>query len=217
MTRTRSKPRAPLSRDRIVRAAMDLADEQGIEALSMRKLAGALGVEAMSLYNHVRNKDALLDAMVEVVASAFTLPRVGAPWEEEMRRRALGAHDVLMRHPWATQLLVSRANTGPNMLAYVDATLGCLHEAGMPWERVDRIWNAVDSYVYGFTLQALNFPFEEGEYADVAREHAPTVPADVFPYLAALTTEVAEGRHLVSQQLAFGLDRLLEGLARDGG
>jgi AcrR family transcriptional regulator len=119
-------PPSPLSRERVLHAALRLADEGGIESLSMRKLAQALGVQAMSLYNHVANKDDLLDGIVDRVVSEIEVPSLDTDWKTAIRRRAISAHAVLLRHPWATMPLVSRVNAGPAMLRYVDATLGWL-------------------------------------------------------------------------------------------
>src|SRR4028119_1439853 len=119
-----------LSRERVLRAAVCLADEGGIESLSMRKLAQDLGVKAMSLYNHVANKDDLLDGIVDIVVSEIEVPNLGVDWKTAMRGRAMSAHEVLLRHPWSTMPLVSRVNVGPAMLRYVDATRGCLRGAG---------------------------------------------------------------------------------------
>src|SRR4051812_32136238 len=132
--RTRKKGARPaLTRAKVLTAALEMADEGGLESLSMRNLAQALNVEAMSLYNHVANKEDILDGLVELVASEIAVPRVGGDWRAAMRQRALSAHAVLTRHPWATLLLVSRVNVGPNMLRYVDATIGCLVEAGFSY------------------------------------------------------------------------------------
>lgn len=191
---------------------MELADAHGVDALSMRKLAQALGVEAMSLYNHVANKDDLLDAMVEHVVGRIELPEIGGDWVAAMRVRARSAHAVLLRHPWAPLLIMSRVNVGPAMLAYVEATVGCLREAGFSWELVDHGWNALDNHIYGFTLQALNFPFEPQEYAAAAAEYLPMLPPDQYPHMHAMSVEVAEGRHAGIQDFDFGLDLILEGL-----
>ena len=114
-----TQQRIPLNRERVLEAAVDLADRAGIESVSMRKLGQELGVEAMSLYNHVKNKDDLLDGIVEQVAAELEVPTLDGDWKSAMRRRALTAHAVLMRHPWATMLIVSRVNVGPAMLRYV--------------------------------------------------------------------------------------------------
>lgn len=202
----------PLSRERVLQAALRMVDQGGIEALSMRKLALELGVQAMSLYNHVANKDEIIDAIVDVVASEIEVPDRGIDWKIAMRRRATSAHEVLVRHPWATMAIVSRANVGPAMLSYVDATLGCLCEAGFSLEMADRVWNAIDSHIYGFTLQELNFPFEAAEYSEVAQTGLSLIPADNYPYLNRLTHHVIDGSYDGIHDFDFGLELLLNGL-----
>lgn len=206
--------RSPLSRAKILEAAVDRADRGGLLELSMRKLAQALGVEAMSLYNHVSNKDDLIDAMVDLVVGEIELPSAETEWNTALRRRAVSAHDVLVRHPWATQPLVSRVNVGPNMLRYVDATLGCLRRAGFPPKLADHAWNAIDSYIYGFTLQKLNFPFDPSEYAGAAEAFLPMLPEDQYPHLNELSREVIDGRHDGLHELEFGLNLILDGLEK---
>ena len=213
-TKRRMKRRAPLNRERVLEAAVELADESGIAALSMRKLGESVGVEAMSLYRHVANKDDLLDGIVDIVASEIETPVVGGPWKEEMRRRSISAHEVLMRHPWATLLIVSRANVGPAMLRYVDATVGCLVEGGFSYAVADHAWNAIDNHVYGFTLQKQNFPFAPDEYAEVAKSFLPMIPAETHPYLHGMSQEVIAGRHDGLHDFTFGLDLILDGLER---
>jgi AcrR family transcriptional regulator len=206
--------RAPLNRDRVLRTAMKLADKEGIEGLSMRRLAQALKVEAMSLYNHVANKEEILDGLVELVVSEIEVPSMSLPWREAMRRRAISAHEVLMRHRWATMLFVSRANMGPSMLRYVDSTIGCLHNAGFSWPMTDHAWNTIDAYIYGFTLQRLNFPFEPSEYASSASQFIHLIPAETHPHLHGLALEVIAGRHDGVQELELGLDLLLDGFEK---
>ncbi len=207
-------PRVPLNRDRVLRAAIHLADESGIESLSMRKLAQDLQVEAMSLYNHVANKEDVLDGMVDLVVGEIEVPAIGDDWKSAMRKRATSAHAVLRRHPWASMLVVARVNVGPAMLRYVDATIGCLREAGFSYELADRAWNAIDSHIYGFTLQALNFPFDPSEYADAAKHFLPLIPADRYPYMNALSQQVISGMHRGVHDLGFGLELILDGLER---
>ena len=142
--------RTPLTREAVLRAAVSIADAQGLDALSMRALGAALGVQAMSLYKHVANKDAILDAIVDVVVGEIELPSRADPWKLGMRRRALSAHAVLLRHPWACGLMMSRMNVGPAMLRYVDTTLGCLQAGGFSLPLADHAWNAMDSFIYGF-------------------------------------------------------------------
>jgi AcrR family transcriptional regulator len=207
-------PPAPLSRERVLHAALRLADEGGIESLSMRKLAQELGVKAMSLYNHVVNKDDMLDGIVDIAVSEIEVPDLSIDWKTAMRRRAISAHEVLLRHPWATMALMSRVNVGPAMLRYVDATLGCLREAGFSFEMADWAWNAIDSHIYGFTLQKLNFPFEATEYSEAAKTGLSLIPADKYPYLNQLTHQVIEGRYDGLHDFEFGLELILNGLDR---
>jgi hypothetical protein len=131
-----------------------------------------------------------------------------------MRQRALSAHAVLMRHPWATMLFVSRVNIGPNMLRYVDRTIGCLREAGFSYPMADHAWTALDAYTYGFTLQKLNFPLEPSEYASAAKGFLPLIPVEQFPYLNGMSQEVIAARHDGMHQLELGLELILDGLER---
>ncbi|PIQ22975.1 TetR family transcriptional regulator [bacterium (Candidatus Blackallbacteria) CG17_big_fil_post_rev_8_21_14_2_50_48_46] len=206
------KPR--LTRERVLQAAVQLADSQGIAALSMRKLAETLEVEAMSLYNHVANKEEVLHGMVELIMAEIERPEPGKDWQAEIRKRAHSAHIALMRHPWASHLLVSGMNIGPQMLAYVNATLGCLREAGFSYALADRAWNAIDSHIYGFTLQKLNFPLEPSEYAQAASGFLPLLAEADLPYLKALTEMVSTGQHKGLHDFSFGLELLLEGLEK---
>jgi AcrR family transcriptional regulator len=206
--------RSPLTRERILRAAVRLADKQGLDALSMRRLASALKVEAMSLYNHVANKDEVLDGMVDLIIGEITLPIPGGDWKAAMRARAISAHAVMLAHPWAAMLVVSRISVGPNMLRYIDATLGTLREAGLSWAETDRAWNAMDSHIYGFTLQIQNFPVDPEEYASAAANYLPMLPADKYPYMHEITTHVIDGSHDGTHDFSFGLELILDGLDR---
>ncbi len=193
---------------------MRIADKQGLDALTMRNLAQALGVEAMSLYHHVKNKDDILDGLIEVVVSEIEVPTIGGDWREAMRRRASSAHRVLTAHPWATTLLMSRISIGPAMMRYVNATLGCLRESGFSFPLADHAWNAMDSYIYGFTLQQLNSPVQPDDYAAAAAMFAPQIDAEAYPYLVGLTAEVVAGRHDGVNNLEFGFELVLDGLER---
>ncbi|MFD0366081.1 TetR/AcrR family transcriptional regulator C-terminal domain-containing protein [Nocardia sp. GCM10030253] len=206
--------RTPLSRDRVLRTAVQLADENGLESLSMRKLAQALGVEAMSLYNHVANKDDLLDGIVDLVVAEIEIPEIGGDWQSAMRGRATSAHETLRRHPWATGLIGSRINVGPAMLRYIDATVGCLVAAGFSYQQADRAWNAMDSHIYGFTLQELNFPLLPDEYASAAQQFLPMIPAESHPHMNTLARLVISGAHNGIADFDFGLDLILDGLER---
>jgi hypothetical protein len=173
-----------------------------------------LKVEAMSLYNHVAGKEDILDGIVDLVAGELELPTAGGDWRAAMRRRAITAHAVLMRHPWATMLFVSRVNVGPNVLRYVEATLACLVSAGFSYPLADHAWNTLDAYIYGFTLHKLNFPFEPAEYASAAAGFIHMIPPDRFPHMNGLSQEIIARRHDGIQHLELGLDLLLDGLER---
>lgn len=206
-------PRRPgLTRARITEVAVALADAGGVERLSMRALAGALGVEAMSLYNHIRNKDDLLDAVVDDVVGRIDLPRTGGNWQNEMRRRAQAMRTVFLAHAWVPPLIVGRINVGPNMLAFIDATLGCLRAAGFSYVQADHAMNALDSLIYGFHLLERSFPVQPENYAEAARTYLPLIDADRYPHVFALGRLVAEGSHDGVNTMGFGLDLLLEAL-----
>lgn len=206
--------RTPLSRDRILRAGIRLADRKGIDALSMRRLATALKVEAMSLYNHVASKDELLDGMVDIVIGEITLPVLGGDWKATMRARAQSTLAVMTAHPWAPMLIVSRITVGPNRLRYIDTTLGVLREAGFSWAETDRAWNTMDNYILGYTLTQQNFPVSPEEYASAAASYLPMIPADLLPYMHEMSVLVAEGSHDGLPDFAFGLELILDGLDR---
>ena len=149
--------RPPLNRDRILAAAVEIADERGVGAVTMREVASRLGVEAMSLYNHVANKDDILDGMADLVAEQFDLPQDADDWREAMRRRAVSAHQVFGRHPWAPMLFDSRGSSGPSALRYFDWVLGTLMRAGFSIDDAARAFSLLDSYIYGFGIQQFNF------------------------------------------------------------
>jgi AcrR family transcriptional regulator len=206
--------RLPLTRDRVLQAAVQLADQGGLDAVSMRSLAQSLGVEAMSLYNHVANKDEVLGGMVERVLEEISLPVEAFDWKGAMRQRAFSAREMLRRHPWACSLLVSRMNTGPAMLRYIDATLGCLRAAGFSYELADHARNALDSFLYGFTLQELSFPVRPSDYAETAKQYVSLLPPEQYPHMHALTQLVIRGSYRGVHDFSFGLELLLEGLER---
>lgn len=213
-TRKPLETRPGLSRDRVLRAALALADEHGLDAVTMRSLGESLGAHAMSLYNHVKDKDDILDGIVDRVVAEIEVPARVGPWQVAMRNRAISAHSALVRHPWACALMMSQSNVGPARIRYVDATLACLRAGGFSLPLADHAWNALDSYIYGFTLQKLNFPFEPSRYAQVAAAYLPSLSATEYPAMHALTTLVATGRHDGQHSLEFGLDLLLDGLER---
>jgi AcrR family transcriptional regulator len=205
---------SPLTRTAIIAAAVELADERGMERLSMRELAKRLRVEAMSLYNHVADKDDLIDGMVDCVAGEIAPPSRESPWKAALRQRAVSAHDTLARHPWACPLIGLRLNVGPNMLLHTEAQLARLVEAGFSYELADHAMNAIDNHIRGFTHQELNFPIEPEHYAQAAREHFPKLSPEVYPHLHRLAAKVMSGEYDGLGDFTFGLDLILDGLER---
>jgi AcrR family transcriptional regulator len=208
--------RMPLSRERVLHVAMELADAHGLEALSMRRLGERAGVEAMSLYNHVANKDDLLDGMVDVVFSEIELPSSDVDWRSAMRRRACSAREVLSRHPWAIGVMESRRSPGPATLRHHDTVLGCLRAAGFSVEMTAHAYSLLDSYVYGFALQEASLPFETGpETADLAEEILAHAPTEEYPHLAEFTVEhVLRPGYDYGDEFEVGLDLILDALDR---
>ena len=207
-------PRLPLSRDRILRAAAALADVGGLESLTMRRLGEELGVEAMSLYKHVANKDDLLDGMTDDVFAEIGLPDGGADWRTAMRERALSVRATLARHPWATALMQSRTTPGRATMRHHDTVIGTLRAAGFSIELTAHAFSALDSYIYGFALQQRSLPFETGEQAaELAEAILAQFPADDYPHLAELTVQhVLQPGYDYGNEFEFGLDLLLDGL-----
>ena len=208
--------RTPLSRERVLRAAITLAHKGGIAALSMRKLAHELGVEAMSLYNHVANKDDLLDGMVDLVFGEIGLPPMGADWKTAMRQRAISAREALSRHPWAIGLMESRRRPGPATLRHHEAVLASLRTAGFSIQAAAHAYSVLDSYIYGFTLNEQSLPFDTSEQvAEAGRRYLREFPANQYPYLAEFIIEHAmKPGYDYGNEFAFGLDLILDGLER---
>jgi AcrR family transcriptional regulator len=215
-TRHTAARREPLSRDQVLRAAVALADEGGIEALSMRKLGQVLGVEAMSLYNHVANKSDLLDGMIDIMFSEIGLPAGDSGWKQAMWQRAISAREVLGRHRWAIGLMESRRSPGPATLRHHDAVLGCLRQAGFPVDLTAHAYSLLDSYIYGFALQEASLPFDTtGETAEVTRQIAGQMPAGAYPYLAEMATEhIMQPGYHYGEEFEIGLGLILDALER---
>jgi AcrR family transcriptional regulator len=211
-----SPARSPLTRERVLEAAITLADEGGIAALSMRKLAQQLGVEAMSLYNHVANKEDLLDGMVDMVFAEIGLPAPGPDWKAVLRQRATATRAVLKRHRWAIGLMESRSRPGPANLRHHDAVLGCLREAGFSIEMAAHAYSVLDSYIYGFTLNEQSLPFDTSEeVAELGRIYLRGLLTNQYPYLAEMIVEHAmQPGYDYADEFAFGLDLILDGLER---
>src|SRR5215472_6663830 len=211
--------RKPLSRERVLRAALKLADRYGLAELTMRKLGQALGVEAMSLYNHVAGKDELLDGLVDIVFDEIELRCEGGDWKAAMRRRAISAREVLGRHRWAVGLMESRTNPGPANLRHHESVLRCLREAGFSVELTAHAYSALDSYIYGFALQQASLPFETGQQAaDVTGSIMEAFASGEYPRLSEIATEhVMKPGYSYEREFEFGLDMLLDGLERARG
>ena len=209
-------PRIPLSRDRVLRAAVTFADEYGIETLSMRKLGQVVGVEAMSLYNHVASKEDLLDGMIDLVFAEIELPSAEEGWKRAMRQRAISVRTVLARHRWAVGLMESRTSPGPATLRHHDAVLGCLRNAGFSLGQAAHAYAALDSYIYGFALQDRGLPFDTPEEAAaLAQVMLAQFPADTYPHLAEFTFgHVLQPGYDFGSEYEFGLALILDGLER---
>ncbi len=209
--------RAPLSYELVIETALNLADEVGIDALSMRRLGQALGVEAMSLYNHVANKEALLDGLVDRVFSEMQLAEKTGEWKSGMRACAVSKHEALRRHPWATVLLESRTNPGPENLKHHDAVLGCLRNAGFSIVDAVHAYSAMDSYVYGFAMQQANLPFDSPEEMHhVTEMMMSAMPVGEYPHLAEAGIELVRMQYDYGQEFEYGLDLILDGIEREG-
>ena len=208
--------REPLRRGQVLRAAVTLADQGGIGAVSMRKLGQVLGVEAMSLYNHVANKSDLLAGMIDIVFSEIGLPAGDTGWKPAMRQRAISAREILGRHRWAIGLMESRSSPGPATLRHLDAVLGCLRGAGFSVELTAHAYSLLDSYIYGFALQEASLPFGTAEEtAQVAQDIAGQMPAGEYPHLAELVTAHAlQPGYQYGREFEIGLDLILDALER---
>ena len=208
--------RAPLTRERVLKAAVSLADRDGIESLSMRQLGEKLGVEAMSLYNHVRDKEDILDGMVDVVFGEIDQPASATDWRTAMRQRAISAHRVLLRHPWAIGLMESRRQPGRATLQHHDAVLRSLRTAGFSVEMAAHAYSVLDGYIYGFTLTELTLPFRNSKgAAKVAGNILQGVGPEAYPYLIEMAVERAmKPGYSYGDEFEFGLDLILDGIER---
>jgi AcrR family transcriptional regulator len=207
--------RPPVTRERILDAALALADEGGLEALSMRRIGKALGVEGMALYNHVANKDAILDGIVERVLAAIPVPSPDGDWREEMRERAVVARRIFLQHPWAIGLLEARhANSSPARLGYYDAVLGSLRNAGFTPTLSMQAFSVIDSFLYGSIVQELSLAFDDDDSLQEVGDDLLRQMADAYPNLTEATMQAMQDGWDHSEQFQFGLDLILSALAR---
>ena len=198
----------------MLRTAIALADDAGIEMLTMRRLGEELGVEAMSLYTHVANKEDLLNAMVDAVFNEIELPSHLDDWKTAMRKRSVSFRAALSRHPWATSLKDSGTNPGPATLRHHDRVIGTLRNAGFSIAMAAHAFSALDSYIYGFAMQEKSLPFHtEEETAAMAHIMLAQLPANEYPYLAELTADhVLQPGYSYGDEFPLGLDLILDGL-----
>ena len=206
-------PRSPLTRERVFRASVDLADRDGLGALTMRRLGAELGVETMSLYKHVTNKEEILDGIVEVVVGEIETPRAGAEWKEAMRRRAISAREVLSRHSWAIGLLEARDSKGPTALRYIDSILGNLRSAGFTIENAVHAFWLLDSFVYGQVIQETSMPITSSK--EMTASTGSTLEQDtmdLYPHLVEIEEHAMRSDYTVDKEFEYGLDLILEAL-----
>lgn len=215
-TKRKSAAREPVTRERALAAAVALADAEGLGGVSMRRLAQELGVEAMSLYHHVKNKDEILDGMVDMVFAEVLAPPRALPWKEALRRRCVSVREVLLRHRWALGVLESRASPGPKNLEHHDAVLGCLLGAGFSLALTGHAYATLDAFTYGFVHTELQLPFETSEETQaLAKELVAKMPPGLFTHLAAFTAgHVLRPGYRYAREFDFGIDLILDGLER---
>jgi AcrR family transcriptional regulator len=211
----RTARRTQLTRERVVAAALELAGREGIESISMRRLAQELGVEAMSLYTHVRNKDDLLDGMVDAVIGAIPQAADGPDWKASLRQQALAAREVLLRHPWAPRIIETRPAPGPAALQYVNTVLGTLREGGFSVDQTHHALHILGSRVLGFTQEL--FDDSQALEAEAAAVLAAQLGA-TLPYVAEMAVAASHGGALGpcddDAEFEFTLDFVLDGLDR---
>lgn len=203
--------RQPLSRQRVVEAAIQQADAAGLEAVSMRHVAQTLNVAPMALYRHISSRDDLIDAMIDVVFGEIALPLGATGWKPAMRERALSLRKVLARHRWAIGLMESRRRPGPLNLRHHDAVIGKLRSAGFDVAMVAHAYSLLDSYIYGFALTKMNMPIETpAEFDAMAQDMFEPFPANAYPNLAEFVTDhVLKPGYDYAEEFEYGLDVIL--------
>lgn len=209
------EPRLPLTRDRILESALVLVDQHGLESLTMRKLGLELGFEAMSLYNHVANKDELINGLLDLVLAECELPSSGGEWDAAVRRSAISVHDALRRHQWACPLLMVPGRIRPARLQYMDALLGCLHDAGFSAELTYTAYHVLDGHILGFSLWEAGHTYSDIDMAEMAERFKDTITTDAYPHLHDHAEQhFTEGPHREVRAFEFGLDLILDGLKK---
>jgi AcrR family transcriptional regulator len=218
MAQSKKDASRALTRDRLLRAAVDIADRGGFESLSMRNLARELGTAPMSLYRHVANKEDLLDGMIDLVFGEVEFPVGVGVWREPMRQRAIAMHEALQRHPWAIGLMESRRRAGPENLRYHNDTMACLREdAGFSFAMAVHAYSVMDSFIYGYAQLEQGLPSDIPAEAELRRDavlDASPEYAERYPYLAQIPIELRKIDYDYSQEFEFGLDLILDGIER---
>ena len=210
----RSRPRVRLSTERVLRAAIPIADKRGIEALTMRNLAEELGVEAMTLYYYVAKKDEIVNGILDLVVGEIEVPSSGGDWKTALRRSAISAHEVLLRHPWACSLMMSPARIGPARLRYMESLLGRLREAGFSANMTHHAYHALDSHILGFTLWEVGYSAGARALPDLGAAFRRQFPVDRYPYIAEHMGEHSKKSSRADGEFGFGLDLILDGLEK---
>ena len=210
-----TEARLPLSRDRILQTALGLVDEGGLDSLSMRKLGQALGFEAMSLYNHVANKDDLIDGILDLVLAEGDPPSSSGSWDAAVRESAISVHAALRRHPWAPPAVMAPGRIRPARLRYMDSLLGRLREAGFSAETTYHAYHVLDGHIFGFSLWEASHTFTEQDEAEMAEAFDRVISPEEYPYLREHGEQhLAEGPHHDVSAFELGLDLILDGLRR---
>lgn len=204
-------PLNKLSKQLIIDTAFDFVDKEGIDSLSMRKLATVLNVKAMSLYNHINNKDELIDELVDKLVGCIEYID-GEDWQETMRNRSVSMKDILLKHSWGTKPLVSGWNIRPNFLRFFNRSLGSLIDSGFSFGEADHILTSINAYIYGFVLQSLNFPIEEENYQESAEEYKDFFSKDDYPYLWGLSNDIRLGNYSGINDFEGGLEVIIKGI-----
>jgi len=204
----------PLSRDRVLRTALALVDEDGLEALSMRKLAAALSVEAMSLYNHVKNKEDIVAGMLDIVASEIEMPEGELGWRAALRARTVAAYEAFVRRPWAARIWMTRSSPSLARLEQSDAVLRCLRDAGLPAEIVYSAYHMLDGFALGYAMQRQYFSFSGKELEQMVEDFLKDFPTDRLPDFAEHARQHVDPGFAASDSFEFGLDLILDGLER---
>jgi AcrR family transcriptional regulator len=207
--------RIPLNRERILQSALELVDEQGVEALTMRRLGQRLGFEAMSLYNYVANKEEVIDGMLELVLAETELPRTADDWASAVRETAISVHAALRRHPWSARELLAYGRIRPARLGYMEALLAQLREGGLPPETTFVAYHVLDAHIFGFSLWEGSHSFTEEEVEELSVVFEEVITPDKFPYLREHGQQhFDEGPHHDTNSFELGLDLIIDGLKK---